>query len=288
MRPFTLAILLLAASSALGKPAKVERKPRRFAVRAIHVGGNAGDDDRATLAREVGNAIEFVIAGSNRDDLVRAEEGLAVEAAHPGLKGCLTARCNLEFGDLVHAERLLWIDIARSGGPGKGDWKVTVSQFAVDSLRSLGSAELPCAACSREDLVGAINRFLDPLFKNEPPPLPLCKLKVVSRPPGATVLVGGEPVGEAPFEHTLSAGRHRVAVEKPGFMRSESSSARRRLRSSCCWRCRRFWPAAPSRSSRGDARPRSRWSAAASWCWAPRRWRWAASTWRATDTAPVI
>ena len=42
-------IVLLLAGSVAAKP-RVERKPRRYAVRAVRVGGNAGDEDKAALA----------------------------------------------------------------------------------------------------------------------------------------------------------------------------------------------------------------------------------------------
>src|SRR5262249_6378791 len=105
-------------------------------MRIVRVGGNASDEDKVALGREVGNAVEHVIVGNNRDDLVRSEEAVKVENDHPELKGCLEPRCNLAFGDLVKAQRVVWIDITRSGEPGaKAEWKVAVSQFAVDSVR---------------------------------------------------------------------------------------------------------------------------------------------------------
>jgi hypothetical protein len=214
-------VVLLAANAGAKPPQKTERKPRRYAVRAIRVGGDATDEDKAALARDMGNAIEFVIVGNNRDDLVRPDEAARIEDAHPRLKGCLEPRCNLEFGDVARAQRVMWIDITRKGPPGpKADWNVAVSQFAVDSLRDLGTAEMPCQACSRDELLGNFNKFLDPLFSNEPPALPLCTLKIATDPPGATVQFDSVPVGEAPFAHTVAAGSHRVAADKADFARA--------------------------------------------------------------------
>jgi len=220
VRALICLLAMLVASGAGAKP-REERKARRYAVRAIRVGGDASDEDKAALARDVGNAVEFVIVGNNRDDLVRPDEAARVESAHARLKGCLEPRCNLEFGDLTKAQRVIWIDITRSGPPGaKADWKVAVSQFSVDSLRDLGTSEMPCRGCSRDELLGNFNLFLDPLFANEPPPLPLCTLRVMSEPAGATVLFDSVAVGETPFVHTVAAGAHRVAAEKDDFARA--------------------------------------------------------------------
>jgi PEGA domain len=215
-----LLVLMVLAGGADAKP-RAERKPRRYAMRAVRVGGNAGDEDKAALARDVGNAVEFVIVGNNRDDLVRPDDVGRIEKAHPRLQGCLDARCNLELGELARAERVVWIDITRAGPPGaKADWKVAVSQFAVDSLRDLGVAEMPCKGCTRDELLGNFNLFLDPLFANEPPPLPLCTLSIGSAPAGATVLFDATAVGETPFSHTVAAGSHKVAIEKTDFARA--------------------------------------------------------------------
>jgi hypothetical protein len=215
-------IAALVAGNAGAKP-RGEHKPRRWAVRAVRVAGDATDEEKAALARDVGNALEFVIVGNNRDDLVRSDESARVEAAHPRLKGCLEPRCNLEFGDRVQAERLIWIDITRSGpSGGKADWKVAVAQFAVDSLRDLGVAEMPCPGCTRDELLGNFNLFLDPLFGNEPPPLPLCTLQVVSQPPGATVLFDAVAVGETPFSHSVAAGAHKVGADKLDYARADA------------------------------------------------------------------
>jgi hypothetical protein len=217
VRAFIVALIAVAASNAVAKP-RVQHKQRRYAVRAIRVGGNATDEDKAALVPAVGNAVEFVIVGNNGDDLVRDEAAANVEMDHPRLHGCLEPRCNLQFGDLLHAPRVMWIDITRSGPPGaKADWKVAVSQFSAETVRDLGVAELPCHDCTRDELVGKFNVFLDPLFSNEPPPLPLCTLKVASQPPGATVMFDSVVVGETPFAHSVAAGTHKVGVEQSDF-----------------------------------------------------------------------
>lgn len=213
--------LLVVGSTALA--ARAPRKVvRRFAIHQLRVDGNVSELDRKILEKEVRNAVEFVIAGSNGDYLAHEEDVVPVLALSPELKTCFDAACTVRLGDLLKVQRMLSIVITRSGAMPKGEWIVKVSQFAVDSVRSLGTAELPCHNCTRDELVGDFNRFLDPLFKGEPEALPLCSLKVSSRPPGANVVLDATTVGVTPFEHSITAGKHVVAVEKTGFARGEA------------------------------------------------------------------
>jgi hypothetical protein len=216
-------VVVMLAWATVGAAAKPPLKPaahraRRYVLRDVRVEGNASDAEKQLLHERVWSTIELIVS-ENRDELVHAEDVAAALAQHPELTSCFDLRCGFALGELLRADKVLSVGIERSGPADKGDWMVRVWHVDVRALQVGASVDLPCHACSPDDLLGDLSHSLAPALQLQHGPL--CTLKVVSRPPGATVGLAGTIVGETPFEHTVAPGKHPLSVEKQGFSRGE-------------------------------------------------------------------
>jgi hypothetical protein len=188
--------------------------PPRFALEPLRFTGNATAEERKLLADRVFDTIEL-LSGNHGIELVHREDLIADLAEHPDLKECAEPRCRKRLGDVARAERVVSIQVDRSGPRGRGEWNVKIEQFAVAAAHALPFAEVPCRSCTVDELVGDLSHALDPLLA-APTPLSVCRLTVATEPSGAAVKVDGTLLGETPFLHTVQAGRRTVAVERAG------------------------------------------------------------------------
>jgi hypothetical protein len=196
------------------------KQPRRFALRDLRVEGNATADERKLLTERVFSTVELMVSDQG-DELVHPEDVIAGMAGHADWKTCFDARCGLEVGEALKVDKVLSIGIERSGAQPKGEWTVRIWHFDVRSLRVLPSTDLPCHACTAEEVLGDLSHSLEPVLKSAA--VPVCTLKIAARPEGSKVSIDATPMGEAPFTHTIAAGRHEISVERKGFSRGEDA-----------------------------------------------------------------
>jgi hypothetical protein len=199
MRALVVLLLLWSALAAAS--------PRRWAIGEIRVEGDFVPDERAAIEERTWRALTLALP---TDAFLAPHESVARALTDaPGLRGCADDRCNLALGDRLGVERLITVRVERRGR----DWTARLLAFAVDAAEVAGTLELPCAGCDADGLLAAFARAAAPLLRDERP-RPLCALTVTAAP-GATVRVDTVALGEAPFAHSVAAGRHTVAVDAP-------------------------------------------------------------------------
>lgn len=97
------------------------------------------------------------------------------------------------------------------------DVKLDIIDIRSDAVVSTTAED--CQLCGAEEVAGVVTTQAAVLQQKiealaaAPPPV----FSVVSEPPGAAVLIDGEPVGRTPLEHTVAAGTHKVMVSKAGY-----------------------------------------------------------------------
>jgi len=218
MRLFILAMVLLGAGEAVAAPPQ-----RAYAVRELRITGEMPVAEQQRLKERVYAATELLVSEAG-GVLNRAEDVERVLAERPKLVDCYDWRCHVELGDALKSSRILIIRIERTGPADRpGNWKVKALNFATDAIRLVGSRELSCDGCVAEDLVtrNVMTNAIAPLVGKKDPPLPLCHLKVDSRPSEARISLDETELGATPFDRTISPGRHTVQVEQIGFASSK-------------------------------------------------------------------
>jgi hypothetical protein len=186
-------------------PALATASPRRWAIGEIRVEGELAPGERAALEERAWRALSLALP---TDAWVAPHEAVVQAFAEsPSLRGCAEDRCSLALGDRLGVERLVTVRLDRRGR----DWTARLLAFAVDAAEVAGTLEVPCAGCDADALLDAFARAAAPLLRDERPRR-LCTLTVTAAP-GATVRVDTVPLGPAPFAHTVTAGRHTVAVD---------------------------------------------------------------------------
>jgi hypothetical protein len=178
--------------------------PRRWAIGEIRVEGDLDEAARAAVEERTWRALSLALP---TDALLAPHDAVAgALAATPALRGCADDRCSLALGDRLSVERLITVRIERRGD----GWTAHLLSFAVDAAQVAGTLELPCPGCSADALMDAFARAAAPLLRDERA-RELCTLTVTA-PAGAAVSVDTVALGEAPFAHTVAAGRHTVAA----------------------------------------------------------------------------
>lgn len=200
------AVLVLASAlgllSSWARPASAA--PRRWAIGEIRVEGDLDEAARAAVEERSWRALSLALP---TDALLAPHDAVAAAlAATPGLRGCADDRCSLALGDRLGVERLITVRIERRGD----GWTAHLLSFAVDAAQVAGTLELPCPGCSADALMDAFAQAAAPLLRDERT-RPLCTLTVTA-PAGVAVSVDTVVLGDAPFAHTVAAGRHTVAA----------------------------------------------------------------------------
>ena len=196
------ALAVLALALALSSSASAA--PRRWAIGEIRVEGDVDEAARASVEERAWRALSLALP---TDALLAPHDAVAAAlAATPALRGCAEDRCSLTLGDRLSVERLITVRIERRND----GWTAHLLSFAVDAAQVAGTLELPCPGCSADALMDNFARAAAPLLRDERD-RPLCTL-IVAAPAGASVSVDTVALGEAPFSHTVAAGRHTVAA----------------------------------------------------------------------------
>jgi hypothetical protein len=220
---FGVSVLFLSwsALAAPGKQTKAAPAGRRYAIAEITFDGPVSAEDRKTLEANIPGTVALII-NQEGGELIDYEPIKKALEAHPELRGCSNDKCSLRLGDLVNANRLLTIRVERTeDSPTQWKWQVRILNFAVDQAQVVGATQVPCVQCKVDDLVHDLSNSFQPVF-NADTPKSLCKLSVGSLPPGAAVSIDTVELGETPFEHTLAAGRHTIAVDRERFARGQA------------------------------------------------------------------
>ena len=198
MRALAILALTLSLSS------QATAAPRRWAIGEIRVEGDVDAAARASVEERAWRALSLALP---TDALLAPHDAVAAAfAATPALRGCAEDRCSLQLGDRLAVERLITVRIERRGD----GWTAHLLSFAVDAAQVAGTLELPCPGCSADALMDNFAHAAAPLLRDERE-RPLCTLSVVA-PAGAAVSVDTVALGDAPFSHTVAAGRHTIAA----------------------------------------------------------------------------
>ncbi len=196
---------------------------RSFAIRELRVDGEMTAAERQRLQERAFTATELIVSNSG-GVILPLEDVARVLAERPQLRDCYDWNCHISIADQLKANRVLIVRIERKGPSGKpGNWEVSALSFAADAIRLVGTKSGTCEGCVAEDLIARdiLSKVITPLIKNDQD-LPLCRLKVDSKPTEATLALDATQLGRTPFERTVYAGTHTVSIEEKGFARGQA------------------------------------------------------------------
>lgn len=159
------------------------------------------------LTASLGRALEEGLTAEKRSVLSRE---LSLSRA-PELKACLERpACQQKLAEKNDAEGVFQIDVEPSTAGGRYRMRVQLldtgtGDIAVQSESERTEAELSGAL--RQAVVQAATEVAQ---------RPRGTVAVITEPPGAEVYVDDKPLGRAPLERAVWAGRHLIALRKPG------------------------------------------------------------------------
>ena len=142
-------------------------------------------------------------------------EQVEIALAGRSAASCKDDRCRIELGQSLGVGRLVFAHLrAESGGV-----TVTMVMFNVDVGERTGSATRFARGEAPGPLHAAMVQAAYSMLKAELPMAP-ARLSVRTRPPGARITIDGRPLGEGDAELPVTAGKHVVTLDKPGFTRA--------------------------------------------------------------------
>lgn len=152
---------------------------------------------------------ERIVDGLSRDGIV-LDEIPQREAPPP----CTDAECWKGLAQYRGSSHLVTFTVEVT----EPDYKLRAELVDGSTGESIAVVDETCDLCGLEevgavtaDMVGTIRRRI--LAAVKPPPV----LVVDSEPPGATVLLDGEPIGTTPLELAVEEGEHQLRVEREGY-----------------------------------------------------------------------
>lgn len=213
--PVALATVLAAGLAHAGAP----KKPRTYALREVHIEGNITPAEKQKVDEEL--VKRFMLVVLDAGTAIEPERVQKLYAERPHLRDCRDKNCLVEAGDYLAVDRLLSVVIDRSGPPGeRGDWEVRMMLFAVDGVKYTDKQTMPCKSCTVDEVMRDFGNTVTAALKHDAT-IPLCTITVATAPPGGTVLIDGEPVGLAPFEHSIAAGRRTIGARADQSTKNE-------------------------------------------------------------------
>lgn len=177
---------------------------------------------RETLRKAISEAVQVQNAV-----LVTSEAQADVLQRQPDLAECLRElRCQEDVARRTSAQFVLRLSVQReepqsgqAGRPGKakaGALRFSGELLDVDvGMVSVRGAQ-GCSDCNLKRALPQLVELVQELLRNGTA-RPRGKLRIVSEPPGARVIVDSIPLGETPYERDTFIGAHEVVVSKPGY-----------------------------------------------------------------------
>ena len=209
--------LLVTAGVALAGPKK---SPRTYALREVLIEGSITPVDKKRIDEELVKRFMMVVLDAGTS--IEPERVQKLYAERPHLRDCRDKNCLVEAGDYLQVDRLLSVVLERSGPPGeRADWEVRMMLFAVDAVKYTDKQTMPCKSCTLDEVMRDFGNTVAIALKQDKT-IPLCTIRVSTAPPGGTVLVDGEAVGLAPFEHTIEAGRRTIGARADQSTKNET------------------------------------------------------------------
>jgi hypothetical protein len=143
-------------------------------------------------------------------------EQVEIALAGRSASSCRDDRCRIDLARNLDVGRLIFAHLrAESGGV-----TVTFVLFNAEVGERTGSASRFARGDDPAALREAITHAATSMLKAELP-MPAARLSVRTRPSGAGITVDGRPLGEGDAELPVTAGRHVVVLERPGFTRAK-------------------------------------------------------------------
>lgn len=140
------------------------------------------------------------------------------QAVGSGLAGCADPACLTDAAAKAEATHLVRPSVGFEGS----DYVLTVELVDGASGKVLHTATQTCELCGLSEAVEMMSSLAGSLGEHMVVTAAVAGLAVSSDPPGATVIVDGEVVGETPLQLELEVGDHEVVVSKDGFFDRES------------------------------------------------------------------
>lgn len=220
IRMIRLSLVLALVATTTAAQAAPKKSPRRYALREVLVEGTVTPDEKKRIDDELTKRFMLVVLDAGTS--IEPERVQKLYAERPHLRDCREKNCLVEAGDYLQVDRLLSVVMDRQGPPGeRADWEVRMMLFAVDAVKYTDKQTMPCKACTLDEAMRDFGNTVGEALKRDKT-LALCTVKVSTTPPGGTVLIDGEPVGLAPFEHTIEAGRRTVGARADQSTKNES------------------------------------------------------------------
>lgn len=114
------------------------------------------------------------------------------------------------------SEHVLAIEI--TGGAASAGGDVTLTAWLVNEEGELLLAERRyCEPCAGAGLDATTRDLVAFILRETAGTSARSMIRIRTTPTGARVLVDGKPVGVSDLEYTVYAGRHQIAVDKPGY-----------------------------------------------------------------------
>jgi len=209
----TVAIAL--ALTTAGMPARADVGPAAPTAPEVLVWPLPVDDALSSAARDELSAATR--AGLERARVSSTPPADAAQAAACDDDACTTAIARTQgvrfvVRPTIHIEDRNW----------------DISATLLDATRGtvIGTVHATCELCGTaegaEALADQIATLARKLERVDPPP---ARLHVASDPAGAEITVDGRALGRTPRTITLTPGRHRIALDKPGWTTSERTIA---------------------------------------------------------------
>lgn len=190
--------------------APAEPDPASYAVVAIEVAGDADPELRAQVQAGLARGVAATGAG-----LVGYDEVQRLLAAKPALVGCTSTTCLASIADVVGTPLLLRVAVTATGA----NYELRLELIGPDGpvRQRTGS----CTVCTVADLASLVaTRVQDLLTATAGAPLPV---EIATIPGGADLALDGKAPGTTPWKGELAPGTYRIALSKPGFLRTEQA-----------------------------------------------------------------
>jgi hypothetical protein len=166
----------------------------------------------AEFATQIPEATRDEFEGALADGLARG--GFAVERPPPRLRerGCATPECVRAVAAMAEADRAVRLSVSASAR----DYDVVIELFDAalgTVIAKTGERCELCGVAETRDVIASHAAAFRQRVDATGPTAP--RLRIHTRPSGATVTIDGVSVGRAPVARTVSVGPHVVRAELP-------------------------------------------------------------------------
>lgn len=207
----SLAMALAAPGLALASPpAKAPPAQRSFALLSLEVVGQSAGELRGVVDRSLTQS--FKTAGVQ---VIAYKEVAAILAPTPELTACTSPSCLTRISQLVGTRELVRAHLVASGATYDLELDLLSAGAAANPVARI---ERHCSVCTVGDLSDLSARAAAALASGEGRTGGGVSVEIHCRPTGAQLTIDDQPRGAAPFEGTLTRGRHRIVATLDGHL----------------------------------------------------------------------